>query len=109
RKGESLHAPFALKQKGETVVLTDAAGGEVDRVAFGPQTEDRSWGRSPDGGSWGEIEVPTPDGPNLSQTAPAVPVIHPNGGFHDGPIQVEISDSAGGVEVRYTTDGSSPN
>lgn len=109
RKGETLHAPFALKQKGETVVLTDAAGEEVDRIAFGPQTEDRSWGRSPDGGEWGEIEAPTPNGPNLARTALAVPIIHPDEGFHDGPLQVEISDPLGEVEIRYTTDGSPPN
>ena len=37
--------PFRIDADGEVLVLRDAGGGLVDRVAFGSQREDVSWGR----------------------------------------------------------------
>ncbi|MBM3313090.1 hypothetical protein FJY70_00695, partial [candidate division WOR-3 bacterium] len=44
-----IHANFTLAKSGGTVVLTDPDGLAVDRVVFGPQTADVSFGRYPNG------------------------------------------------------------
>jgi len=57
-------ADLKLSSDGETVFLVDAEGRTVDEVEFGPQEEDVSWGRYPDGtGDWGPME-PSPGEPN---------------------------------------------
>ena len=45
------HVDFKLPASGGLIVLYDHAGVEVDRVAYGPQTESVSQGRLPDGAS----------------------------------------------------------
>ena len=40
---------FKLSSAGETISLSDATGGVVDSITFGPQTTDVSQGRLPDG------------------------------------------------------------
>lgn len=47
--GVSLHVNFRLGQAGEEVGLFDSFGRLVDRVEFGPQVDDVSEGRWPDG------------------------------------------------------------
>jgi spore coat protein CotH len=44
-----LHASFRLNSAGEMVVLCDPDGRMVDRVVYGPQSADVSFGRYPDG------------------------------------------------------------
>jgi spore coat protein CotH len=44
-----LHANFVLPKSGGTVILTDADGHPIDRVVFGPQACDISFGRHPNG------------------------------------------------------------
>ncbi|MCB0216060.1 MAG: CotH kinase family protein [Caldilineae bacterium] len=54
------HAPFRLSRSGERLVLASREA-IVDRVDFGPQSEDRSWGRSLDGAvDWRVCDRPTP-------------------------------------------------
>lgn len=73
-----LHAPFRLSGDGEAVVLTDAEGGLVDLVTFGPQVSDVSIGRYPNGeGEVVPLLQPTPAGPN------AAPRDLPDGGLPD--------------------------
>jgi hypothetical protein len=36
------------------------------------------------------------------------PAISPAGGTFDGPIQISLSDSESGADIRYTLDGSVP-
>ncbi len=58
------HAGFKLSKSGETVLLSTARA-TVDRVAFGPQTTDVSWGRDPDGGdAWSACAPPSPRAAN---------------------------------------------
>jgi hypothetical protein len=45
----SAHLGFKLSAAGQTLVLSDANGTEIDRVAYGPQAEGASQGRWPDG------------------------------------------------------------
>lgn len=57
-------APFRLDGDGQTLVLTRSDGTLADAVAFGPQAEDRSIGRTAAG--W-EPGPPTPGGTNLPE------------------------------------------
>jgi hypothetical protein len=63
-----LHADFRLNREGEEVGLfADDAHGNVplDTIVFGPQLEDISYGRQPDGAdSWDFLDPPTPGGSN---------------------------------------------
>jgi len=63
-----LHANFKLNRDGEEIGLFDsAAHGSVplDTVVFGPQQEDVSYGRWPDGaGEWRSLDPPTPGASN---------------------------------------------
>jgi len=63
-----LHASFRLDRDGEEIGLVDSdAHGHVplDTVVFGPQQEDVSYGRRPDGADgWEPLDSPTPGGRN---------------------------------------------
>jgi len=62
----NLHTNFALSASGESVILTAPDGTTtVDRIDFGPQTADVSYGRATDGGTpWVFFTVPTPGASN---------------------------------------------
>lgn len=53
-----LHANFKLSGGGETIVLSDASGTVLDRVTYGEQTDDISYGRFPNG--TGDFQTMTP-------------------------------------------------
>lgn len=59
---EGLHANFKLSATGETIILTENDGSTIiDRIEFGPQVADQSYGRSPDGAdNWTLFADPTP-------------------------------------------------
>ena len=61
----SLHASFGLNANGEAVGLFATDGEtQIDAITFGPQDDDVSFGRLPDGGlSWNYL-TPTPGSPN---------------------------------------------
>ena len=63
-----LHANFKLSRHGEAIGLFDStAHGNVpvDIIVFGPQQENISYGRQPDGSdSWGFLDPPTPEANN---------------------------------------------
>jgi hypothetical protein len=59
------HLPFALSGGGEALVLADAAGRVVDRVAYASLDEDAALSRIPDGtGTWELVSAGTPGAPN---------------------------------------------
>ena len=62
------HTSFKLSKDGEEIGLfsTDVTGNRaIDTVAFGPQQDDVSYGRSPDGAdTWQSFSPPTPGNPN---------------------------------------------
>ena len=67
---EGLHANFKLSKDGETVILvgTDAHGNRVlDKVTFGEQDTDVSYGRLPDGTGDFQVVQATPGAPNMAQ------------------------------------------
>jgi len=62
-----LHVNFKLSQEGEAIVLTRPDGSVADSVVFGPQNENISQGRSPDGGVLVLfLSIPTPRASNSS-------------------------------------------
>ena len=68
-----LHVTFQLRQAGEVIALFAGDGTQIDAVTFGPQTNDVSQGRYPDGtGPLYFMDRPTPRGPNLPPDEPAV-------------------------------------
>ncbi len=75
--GADLHLNFRLGKSGETLTLRDPSGRTVDRLQFGPQREDVSEGRFPDGNpsSILPLPFPTPRAPNARPTAPPIRVL----------------------------------
>jgi regulation of enolase protein 1 (concanavalin A-like superfamily) len=67
-----LHANFRLSKAGEAIALFDPNGNLIDGVKYGPQTDDISEGRYPDGGPLiYSMSQPTPGTPNrFANTAP---------------------------------------
>ena len=57
-----IHSNFKLSRNGEFIALVDTDGLTIiDAINFGPQQEDISYGRSPDGGNiWNHQDSPTP-------------------------------------------------
>ena len=53
------HTQFKLSADGESVILSDPSGTEVDRVDFGPQATDISFGRFPNGTGDFRVMPPT--------------------------------------------------
>lgn len=59
---QGLHSNFKLSAGGESIILTESDGVSIiDRVDFGPQLADQSYGREPDGADdWTIFLDPTP-------------------------------------------------
>ncbi len=62
------HTNFGLSRKGESIALFDRNGlSLIDRIEFGKQIEDVSYGRSMDGSdTWRAFDVPTPGASNAA-------------------------------------------
>jgi hypothetical protein len=109
-----VHANFRLSQAGEELTLRDPSGVVVDSVTFGFQTQDHSFGRSPNAsGPWRYLLTPTPEAANESAAfdeaiSTEVEFDLPPGKYAF-PVQVSMfAQPAGQVLVHYTTDGSTP-
>lgn len=109
-----LRVDFGLRSGGETLVLSDGFGREVDRVILPSLDPDQSMGRVPDGGAtwhrYGKAGV-TPGRANGEVTEGVVvapPEFSIDGGFHEGAVTVTLATREPGGTVRYTTDGSVP-
>ena len=106
-----LHAGFSLSSKGEEVGLFDANGMLVDAFAFGPQTADVSFGRSPDGGpDLRFLGDPTPGAKNGTPYLGVVedPTFSRCRGFYDARLAVTVGCPTPGATILYTTDGADP-
>jgi len=110
----TLHLGFKLSGGGESVTLTAADGQTLlDRIDFGQQTVDISFGRQPDGSlSWMFFEEPTPAATNGSGGTPGkAPDVcfSRKGGFYSGSVMVSISSEASASKIHYTTDATDPD
>ena len=110
-----LHTNFRIDDEGEEIVLTSPERETVDGIAYPRQTQDHSYGHSPNGsGAWRYLLTPTPEAPNdtLSFTEPistSVTVMPSSGRFAAGPVSVAMTaEPLGAIDVLLTTDGSEP-
>jgi len=107
-----LHAAFKLSAEGETIALYDRDGAtSIDRVTFGVQTTDVSFGRVPDANEvWMLLAFPSPGAQNFSIYEGSVeePQFSPDRGFYDTEIWVTMRCPTEGAEIYYTTDGTEP-
>ncbi|MFO1499332.1 MAG: lamin tail domain-containing protein [Verrucomicrobiota bacterium] len=67
RPGDDLHVNFKLSASGESILLSNPSGAQVDLVTFGPQPQEEAEGRWPDGaaGSFRLLTEPTPGEANV--------------------------------------------
>lgn len=106
-----LMAPFGLSKNGETLLLTDASGKQVDTMTFGAIGTNVSYGRVPDGsGQFAYLNM-SPDAPNqpedVLRTAVDAPVFSKTPGFYDSGFDLTLS-APEGTTIYYTLDGSDP-
>ncbi|MBN2593832.1 MAG: lamin tail domain-containing protein, partial [Sedimentisphaerales bacterium] len=71
------HLDFRLSADNEMIGLFDAGLNQIDKLIYGPQTTDVSYGRAPDGGEYFEFfELPTPGVSNPSSGQATVSIIN---------------------------------
>ncbi|HNC30748.1 MAG TPA: CotH kinase family protein [Cyclobacteriaceae bacterium] len=106
------HTNFSLDSDGEDVVVSNSAGQLMDKITFPKQFTNIAYGRVTNGtGAWAYLAVPTPGTGNNPASAAqqlAKPKFSVNGGRYSSPVQVSLSHSKTGAEIRYTIDGSEP-
>jgi len=107
------HTNFALSASGEAVLISSPQQELIDQVVFGPQTDDVSYGRKPDGsGTLVFFSAVTPGSSNngAATVLPklATPVLSQAAGFKTAAFDLSITHPEPGVRIRYTLDGSDP-
>lgn len=108
----ALHTNFRISADGERISLASPDGKVIDFVDTTPLPVDVSMGRFPNGSGPYSYHAPaSPGAPNPSPGFLAIgsPVsFSPPGGFHAGPVRVELSHESPAGEIHLTTDGSDP-
>lgn len=99
--GPGLHVNFKLSLGGEELGLFAPDGSVVDSFVFGPQSEDVSQGRYPDGAELPLVELtrPTPGGPNELAGGNRPPYFDP--------IPDQVVDE--GTELRFVVHATEPD
>ncbi len=109
-KGDTFYAPFAISSGGETLVLSDPDGNEIQTLDLPAQYGCISYGLPRGGGEYGFFEQHTRGKANEKQAFPgrtAAPTLETAGGFYTGQVRVTAGGPEGAV-LRYTTDGETP-
>ena len=109
-KGDTFYTGYSISASGETLILSDAEGTEVQRIKLPEQYGCVSWGRPTDGGEYGFFENPTRGSKNDKEAFAArteTPVLTEAGGFYTDSVTVHAAGPEGAV-LRYTTDGETP-
>ncbi len=109
-KGDTFYTGYSVSASGETLILSDPEGTEMQRVKFPQQYGCVSWGRPEDGGAYGFFENPTRGKKNDAQAyadRADPPVLSLSGGFYTDSVTVNAAGPDGAV-LRYTTDGETP-
>ena len=108
--GDVFYTDFAISAKGETILLSDPNGKEVQRLKVPEQYGCVSWGLPEGGSEYGYFETAT-RGKKNEKTAynrrTVSPVLLVPGGFYHDPVVVTVQGPENAV-IRYTTDGSTP-
>ena len=110
-----LHANFSIEREGgEAILLSSPQGELLSGIAYPEQTEDHSYGLSPDGtGEWHYLLTPTPGAANNTRAFDS-PIstnveLNPPPGFYGGSQQIVMSAEPDDLlEIHYTTNGSEP-
>ncbi|MFA8451269.1 MAG: lamin tail domain-containing protein, partial [Bacteroidales bacterium] len=110
---QSKNINIKLSGNGESIYLYKPDGNISDKITFGPQIADISYGRVPDGGNaWVYFDKPTPNGKNHSEGINHIlpnPTANIRGGYYKEAINIELSCKEPNTEIRFTTNGSNPN
>ena len=111
--GSPLHTNFKIGAGGETLVLTNASGVNVDTVSPVSLQSDLSYGRLPNGtGSFVFFGSPTPNAANTTtgySQALSPPLFSHNSAFATTGFNLSISSPDAGTTILYTLDGSEPD
>ncbi len=103
---------FGLSAGGETLVLRDRHGREVERFDVPPLGPDQSVGRVPDGSdTWrlypkAETTPGRANGPATAAIVVEPPRFSLDAGVRPGPIDLGITPAVAGHGIAFTTDGS---
>ncbi|MCR5600368.1 MAG: CotH kinase family protein [Ruminococcus sp.] len=102
---------FGLSKNGETLLLSDPNGKQLECIEVPPLADNISYGRIPDGsGSFGELREMTLGSVN-SENAFVLSVPKPTfsqgSGFYDSEFKLSLS-APEGYSIYYTLDGSDP-
>ncbi len=107
-KKQALHTNFSLNEKGETLILSNSSGIEIDKVLFKKQKRDISIT------SLNEVNYymnPTPNSKNREAINALYksdkPTFDKESGFYSGTQKIILSQK-NGADIYYTTDGSTP-
>ncbi len=113
--GRDLHASFKLAIGGEQLGLFAPDGSLVDALSYGPQANDVSAGRFPDGADlpFYEMSPPTPRGPNSMAGGNRPPVFEPvpEQAVAEASLlsfRVQAADPEDGEAVRYSFGAGAP-
>ena len=112
---EGHHSNFKLSSTGEEIALFNSNGVELDKISFGNQLGNVSFGRSSsDPSQWVYFSVPSPKAVNntieTNNLAQIDAVLHnPMGGIYSNSTSVTLNSNEPEAIVRYTLDGSIPN
>lgn len=111
--GSPLHTNFKISAGGETLVLTNASGINVNTVSPVSLQSDISYGRFPNGtGSFVFFGTPTPNAANTSTGYSQVlnpPLFSHNSAFTVSNFTLSLSSPDAGTTILYTLDGSEPD
>ena len=109
-KGNTFYTGYSISASGETLILSNAEGTEIQRVKVPEQYGCVSWGKPARDGEYGFFENPTRGKKNDDRAYSgrvAAPVLSGKGGFYSGSVTVKAEGPEGAV-LRYTTDGETP-
>lgn len=108
-----LHTNFKISSSGETLLLSDPSGIEIDRFATGELEADFSRGRLPDGGEVQRLfHIPTPGASNGPVDQPSFmdrPICSKASGYYGDTLVVTLEPPLPELEVYYTLDGTEPD
>ncbi len=110
KQARGIHTDFSLSSSGESLYLSNKTGEVIDKVEFGKQKLNISYGRDLESLTWGYM-LPTFESINskiYAKTRAVQAIFSQDGGFYDGTFSLVLSSENAG-EIHYTTDGSTPN
>jgi hypothetical protein len=111
--GTVLHASFDLTQTdGDEIVIADPDGNIIESVEMFVTQTNHSYGRTTDASAtWSVFSTPTPGQANTGgfSNYASKPTFSVAPGKYPSPITVALSSEGPNEQIRYTTNGSTPN